>query len=179
MIKKTLVYPKKIELKLELRGGETCYCFPQAELHQIDDYQCFEIGFIFSTTNYGVLKDYLKLLNENCENWLCYDFSPLDNNLVAPYCTKQDLERIENILTPLGYDGNEQKQQNIKKPTGVICRVCKEFNPFADSDNITNELEYTCWGCGTNPSRYRIGLTTNIQVEKLRQIYKGKGFWSK
>lgn len=103
MIKDTVVYPGKIPLTLELRGGQDCHCYPQAELSSVYNYQYFEIGFSFSTISYGSFQDYLKLLNENCENLLFYDYSLFDNNLVAPYCTTQELYKIEKIMSSWGW----------------------------------------------------------------------------
>ncbi len=63
-----------------------------------------------------------------------------------------------------------KKQSNSKK-SGIYCRSCNEYNEYAETDNIIDDNKYTCWNCGTSPSRKRKGLPPD-KVCEVDKIYK-------
>ena len=68
-------------------------------------------------------------------------------------------------------DAQERLDKYIKK--GAFCRVCNDYNEYAEPDRLAEDDKYTCWSCGTHPERKRKGLTSG-GVRELNKKYSKK-----
>ena len=156
-----------------IRGGQNIFCEPEIEKASMDEYKAFEMYFIIGSE----VKPLTDILTKhNIVSPYTYETSMLDNIQCVPYVRRNDLKQLKEYLKKCGFSTGTGSSVSNKKCNGVLCRVCNEFNEWAEPDNINKDSKYTCYKCGTNPYRFHVGLEGDSQIAQMRLLYKGKGF---
>jgi len=165
-------HPEKDPLHLKCRVGKDCHCYPKEDLSNFSKYRSVEILYLFKRPDGEDIPQKLSFWVGEEEDPYYYE-NAFDGLLCCPITILND---TLFVLKEQGFILENENKKSILDSNGCCCRVCNEFNDYADPDGICIDGKYTCYNCGTHPYKYSIGLVNDEQKNKMLNIYKGKGF---
>ena len=173
-----VLYKDNKEFHIIRRAGPDCFSHPKTDNPPIDSYDETEVVFYTRDgINSRKIYERLSFWIKECKIVLDYKTSndgiPCANNV-----NRAGYRQIVKTLKDEGYSDKvivvpENKKTNLK-----TCRVCGDQNDLYGPDDIVDDGMFTCYVCGTHPSKYMIGLITKEQISNMRNKYRGKGFMS-
>lgn len=193
MIKIIILYKNDAGITIEViaRAGRKIYpyCYPDVDFNSIEDYTETELQFCIVKDN---VRSSPMMLEEivgapifsNMDGSLfTYKLSLFDRKICAPNCPNSaDSSSIaeggylDKCLEGYNFKRYDPKQKEQKPFSGgTRCRVCNEFNNYAEPDEVIGDAKYTCWTCAANPLKRWKGLSNQEQVSMVMKLNNIKG----